>query len=619
MIIIYVDILTPRVVQSVEFFLKGVNNMKNFKLINNYIKGKRLTYTFAILATIVSSLFTVVSPLVIRTTVDSIIGPKPIDSKVLNYIFSLANFKTISGKLIFAAFIIVILSIFNGIFMYLRGKFASDAAETLAKNLKDDLYSSILKSNYQFYSKYQSGDVIQRCTSDVETVRRFIAGQFVEIGRTIFLASMIIYLMLSINAKMAFFSTITIPFSFYISYWFFRKVEKQFKLADEAEAELSTVVQENITGARVVKAFARENFEIQKFSEKNKNYRDLDFKLVMTFARFWSFSDFISLTQILLVIVIGSYFAIKQEITIGTLVAFSSYVAMLLWPIRQLGRIFSDLGKMKVSLKRIYEILNEEKEDLDSGIIDIKLKGDIEFKDVWFGYTKDKPILKGVSFRIKHGQTVAFFGTTGSGKSTIIYLLLRLYDYNSGSITIDGIELRNISKKTLRKNIGIVPQEAFLYSKTVKENIKITKRKAKEEEIIESAKIAAIHEDIMDFENKYETLIGEKGVTLSGGQRQRLTIARAIIKEFPIIIFDDSLSAVDTETEEKIREQLRKNSKKRTTILISHRISSIKDADLIIVLENGIVTNIGTHKELIKQEGLYKRVWKIQSLVKNES
>jgi ATP-binding cassette subfamily B protein len=584
------------------------------------MKGKRLIYFFAILSTILSSIITVVSPLVIKTTVDSIIGQKPIESKWINYIFSLSYIKdTVSGKLLIAALIIILLSIFNGVFMYLRGRFASEASETLSKRLKDELYSTILKSDYNFYSKYQSGDVIQRCTSDVETVRNFIVNQFVEVGRTIFLTGMIAYVMISMNLKMALISMITIPVSFLLTYYFFKKVQNQFKIADEAEAELSTIIQENITGVRVVKAFAREDFEKEKFNDKNRNYRNLDFNLGLTFAKFWSLSDFISLTQILIVIVIGSYFAVRQEITIGTLVAFSSYIGMLLWPIRQLGRIFSDLGKMKVSLKRINEILSEEKEDLESGFNNIKLKGNIVFKDVWFGYKKDRPILKGVSFEIKQGQTVAFFGSTGSGKSTIISLLLRLYEYDSGSITIDGIELKNISKKTLRKNIGVVPQEAFLFSKTVKENIKITKIKAKDAEVIESAKIASVHDDITQFENSYETLIGEKGVTLSGGQRQRLTIARTIIKEFPILIFDDSLSAVDTETEEKIRQELKEKSKERTTILISHRISSVKDADLIIVLEKGVVTNIGTHEELINQEGLYKKVWKIQSLIKKEA
>jgi len=602
------------------FLFKGGKHMNNFYLIGKYMKGKRLIYFFAILSTIVSSIITVILPLIIKTTVDSIIGQKPIESKWINYIFSLSHFQdTVSGKLFIAALIIILLSIFNGVFMYLRGRFASEASETLSKRLKDELYSTILKSDYYFYSKYQSGDVIQRCTSDVETVRNFVVNQFVEIGRTIFLTGMITYVMISMNLKMALISMITIPVSFLLTYYFFKKVQKQFKLADEAEAALSTVLQENITGVRVVKAFAREDYEKEKFNNRNRKYRNLDFNLGLTFAKFWSLSDLISLTQILIVIVIGSYFAIRQEITIGTLVAFSSYIGMLLWPIRQLGRIFSDLGKMKVSLKRINEILSEEKEDVESGLSDIKLKGDIVFKDVWFGYTKDKPILKGVSFKIKHGQTVAFFGSTGSGKSTIISLLLRLYDYDAGSITIDGIELKNISKKTLRKNIGVVPQEAFLFSKTVKENIKITKIKAKDEEVIESAKIAAVHDDITQFENSYETLIGEKGVTLSGGQRQRLTIARTIIKEFPILIFDDSLSAVDTETEEKIRQELKEKSKERTTILISHRISSVKDADLIIVLEKGVVTNIGTHKELINQDGLYKKVWKIQSLIKKES
>ncbi|SHH23448.1 ABC transporter ATP-binding protein [Thermosipho atlanticus] len=594
--------------------------MNNFQLVNKYMKGKRLIYFFAIFATIISSIFTVISPLVIKITVDSIIGNSPIQSKWLNYLFTMSLFQnTVSGKLLIAALIIIALSILTGLFMYIRGRFASEASETLAKRLKDDLYSTILKSDYHFYSKYQSGDIIQRCTSDVETVRKFVVNQFVEIGRTIFLAGMIAYIMFSISLKMAFISTIFIPVSFLITYSFFKKVEKQFRLADEAEAELSTVLQENITGIRVVKAFAREDYEKEKFNIKNHKYRDLDFNLVLTFAKFWSLSDFISLTQTLMVIVIGSYFAIKQEITIGTLVAFSSYIGMLLWPIRQLGRIFSDLGKTKVSLKRINEILSEEKEDIEKGIKDIKLEGNIVFKDVWFGYKKEKPILKGISFEIKNGQTVAFFGSTGSGKSTIISLLLRLYDYNLGLITIDGIELKNISKKTLRENIGVVPQESFLFSKNIQENIKITKIKATNEEVVESAKTAAVHDDIMNFEQKYETIVGEKGVTLSGGQRQRLTIARTIIKEYPILIFDDSLSAVDTETEEKIRNEIKKKSKNRTTILISHRISSVKDADLIVVLDKGMVTNIGTHEELIRQKGLYKKVWEIQSIVKNET
>lgn len=322
--------------------------------------------------------------------------------------------------------------------------------------------------------------------------------------------------------------------------------------------------------------------------------------------------------QTALVVLIGSYFAANGKITIGTLLVFVSYEGMLLWPVRQMGRILSDMGKMTISLSRIHEILTQDRENLDEGIKDIEIKGNIEFSSVTFGFDDKNYVLKDISFKIEAGQTVAFFGSTGSGKSTIISLLLRLYDYKKGSIKIDGIELKDISKSFIRQKIGVVPQDAFLYSKTIKENIAITNPDAELEEIYRASQIASIHDTIMEFEDGYDTLVGEKGITLSGGQRQRITIARTVLKDYPILVFDDSLSAVDTETEAKIRNALKERSKNTTTIIISHRITSVKDADIIIVLDKGKVTNIGNHEKLIREEGLYKRVWEIQSLIERD-
>lgn len=591
--------------------------MKDFKVLMRYFRGYTFSYVLAIIFTALAIVFSRLVPLVVKFAIDNVLGGKPPESGFTLYLY---NFFGGKEQLITNLWVLgvglLILSFFNGLFSFLREKFAGTTSESIAKNLRDDLYNVILKANYDFYSKFQSGDVIQRCTSDVENVRRFLAADAISVWRIIFMIAFVLYVMVNLDSKMTFISSAVIPLLTGTAFWFFLKVKKHFEKVDEAEAAVTTVVQENITGVRVVKAFTREEYEIEKFIKKNSEYRSLDFNLLKHFAYFWTISDFLALTQFALVIVLGSYYAIKGEITIGTFVAFTTYVGMLLWPVRELGILLSNFGKVRVSLKRINEILSYELEDL-SEKDDYKIEGEIEFKDVWFGYNPEHPVLKGVSFKIGKGETVAFFGSTGSGKSTIVSLIMKLYTPDSGKILIDGMDINDIPKRILRKHIGLVPQEAFLFSKTVKENISITKPEASEIEVIESAKLAAVHEDVVKLEKGYDTIVGEKGVTLSGGQRQRITIARTLLRDYPILIFDDSMSAVDTETEVQIRQAIRERSKEATTIIISHRISSIKDADKIIVFENGVITNIGTHEELINQPGLYQKVWKIENLLKN--
>ncbi|MEN3043051.1 MAG: ABC transporter ATP-binding protein [Fervidobacterium sp.] len=591
--------------------------MKDFKMLLKYFRGYTTQYVFAIIFTAFSIVFSRLVPVIVKFTIDNVIGGKVPNSGFWLYVYNLFGGKNyLEENLWVIGIVLLIFSFLNGLFSFLREKLAGQTSESIVKNLRDDLYNVILKAKYDFYSNFQSGDVIQRCTSDVETVRRFLYVDAISVWRIVFMIIFVLYVMINLNLKMTIISSAVIPLLTGTAFWFFLMVKKHFEKVDEAEASVTAAVQENITGVRVVKAFTREGYEIQKFIKKNSEYRELDLKLLALFAKFWTISDFLALTQFALVVVLGSYYAIREEITIGTLVAFTTYVGMLLWPVRELGIILSNFGKVRVSLKRINEILSYELEDLfcDS---EFELKGDIEFKDVWFGYNPERPVLKGVSFEIRKGETVAFFGGTGSGKSTIISLLMRLYEPNSGKIMIDGKEISLIPKVVLRRNIGLVPQEAFLFSETVKENISVTNPEASHEEIVSSAVSAAVHDDIMQLEKGYDTLVGEKGVTLSGGQRQRITIARTFLREYPILIFDDSMSAVDTDTEKQIIQAIKQRSKNATTIIVSHRISSIKEADKIIVLENGIITNIGRHEELVNQPGLYQKVWKIESLLKN--
>lgn len=583
-----------------------------------FMRGYRLKYIGASIAIILSSLLSVAIPIIIKTSIDSILGSKAIDNKYLLYAFDYVGGRDyLRQNLYIVALLIVLVTALNGLFMYIKGKWANEAAESTAKNIRDSLYKHLQNVHYDFHIEAKTGDLIQRCTSDVETIKSFLAVQFVEIGRTVFMVLFILSIMFYLNAKYALVSISLIPFIFIASYVFFKKVRRQFQLCDEAEGEISTVLQENLTGIRVVKSFNRENFEISKFEEKNKTYRDLLLKLMNTFAFFWSSSDAMCMFQTFLVVIYGVYLASKGDITLGTLVVFISYIGMLLWPIRQLGRILSDMGKSFVSISRINEILNAPLEDRDTGIKP-NIKGEIEFSNLSFSYKDDKKVIKNVSFKINQGETVAIIGPTGSGKSTLAYLLLGLYDYTLGSIKIDGIELKEINKSHLRQNIGLVPQDCFLFSKTIKENIAITDNNLDDEEIYEASKVADIHETILGFEKQYETQLGEKGVNLSGGQKQRLAIARCIVKNYKILIFDDSLSAVDTETEQNIRLALKERSKDTTTLIITHRLTTAHEADKIIVLDKGKIVEMGRHDELINKGGFYKRLWDIQSELDEE-
>ena len=593
--------------------------MRQLKKLMPLLSGYRLIFILAMITVTLSQLFYAAGPIVLSTAIDSIIGSNPAANPLAALFMDfLGGRNALRESLWIIGVIIVANTGLRGIFLYLKGYYSAKASENVSMNLRDRLYDHIQKLPYSYHVKTDTGDLIQRCTSDVETIRRFLGVQLVEVAGSLSMLFFILWSMLSLNRGMTLYSMVLVPVIFGFAYAFFKRIQRDFKEADEAEAKLSTTLQENLTGIRVVKAFAREAFELEKFDARNSSYRTSVNKLIDNLAVYWSLSDFFSMFQVGIVIVAGSIMVVQGRITIGVLVAFISYVNMLIWPVRQLGRVLTDMGKATVSIDRVDEILSIPQEDLIVNGQEPEISGEIEFKDVSFSYDGSKDVLHSIGFKVKKGDTVAIMGPTGAGKSTLVNLLPRLYDYTSGSVKIDGIELKEIDRHWIRKNIALVLQEPFLYARTIKDNIRFTDPDKQDKSVFQAAKVASIHNDIISFEKKYETMVGERGVSLSGGQKQRMAIARAIITETPIVIFDDSLSAVDTETDIEIRKALEKRKNIATTFVISHRISTVSNANMIIVLDKGKIVQSGTHRELISQEGLYKRIYDIQSSVEME-
>ena len=582
------------------------------------MKGSKLLYLFGIISIGLSTFIMMIRPLILTYTLDTILGKQ--ESNLPGWFARILHLEMAGSRsveLLWNASIFLLLTIAGGYFMYLKGILSAKAAEKSAMKMRNQLYEHLQSKSYEYHVKVESGDIMQRCTSDVETVRVFFAGHMTELGRAIFILGIVSVFMIQLNIKMMFISLILMPIIFLFSFYFFKKVRKKFKEVDEAEGSLSNVIQENLTGIRVVRAFARQEFEIEKYERKNSAFRDRIRELLRIMASFWAISDWICLMQISLVIIIGAYWTVTGTLTLGTYLAFILYVERLLWPIRQMGRILTDMGKMFVARDRIGKILMNEDEFKQNNALKPLISGKIEFKDVSFSYEKQHQILKNINFTVEPGETIAILGPTGSGKSTLVHLLTRLYEPSHGEILIDGVPICDIDKKYLREQIGIVLQEPFLFNRSVKENISLAHKKASDKDVYETAATAAVHSVIMKFDKKYETEVGEGGVTLSGGQKQRIAIARILIKNPPVLIFDDSLSAVDTITDESIRRSLKNREKKSTTFIISHRITTLSEADKIIILEDGSISDIGSHKELIQREGLYKRIWNIQSAVSN--
>lgn len=578
-------------------------------------------FLWALIATIMMVIIGFLTPLLLSEIVDSILGSEPFTMPdfLMNPINDLGGRDFLRQNLWIPALALILMNIVNGVFTFIKGRSSAIASENIARKLRNDLYRHLQHLPFAYHVKAQAGELIQRCTSDVDTIRRFLAVQVMEVVNTVLMVVIAMSILLPRSVPITLYSLILVPPLFCFATWFFKMVHKSFEVADEADGVLNAVLQENLSGVRVVRAFGQQEREVEKFDRVNNDLRKKNLRLNELLAIYWGGGDAISMTQTLLTLVVCIIYACNGWITVGTLIVFTSTLGMLLFPIRQLGRTLSDAGKAMVSMKRVQAILHEEAEPDEPNAMKPDLHGDIVFDHVSFAYPDDNVlVLRDVSFTIPAGKTAAVLGGTGSGKSTMMYLLQRLYTPTSGKITIGGVDIQQIDRKYLRAHVGLILQEPFLYSKSIRENVGITAPEQEAERIEHAADIASASGFIAKADKGWETVVGERGVTLSGGQKQRIAIARTLLKDNNILIFDDSLSAVDTETDAQIRAALRHEQKDVTTLIISHRVTTLSQADLILVLENGQITQQGTHAELCSQPGLYQRINSIQNALEEE-
>ena len=584
-------------------------------LLAEALKGQGRFFLVGVIGVLCSVVISYLTPIVTSFVIDFVLGgDRSSLPPFLNKLTASLTTEQLVKLLWAPALFLLALTLLNCVFSYLRGKYVSLASEGVTKSIRNRIYRHLMNLPYDYHKHVQTGDIVQRCTSDIDMIRRFIGMRLLELLRTVVLISTSFFIIFNIHRTMALVSSLMVPLMFGLSLAFFSKIKKVFVACDEAEGQLSTFMQENFSGMRVVRAFGQQASEIERFRKLNDSYLSLYTDMTKVDSAFWGFSDALGAVQIELTFIGAILFCLAGDFTVGKVTLFLSYTNMMVWPARQLGRIIADLSKAAISLGRLDEIMAEETEKETGACLEPEISGNIRFENVSFAYEEGDDVLSDVSFEVKAGQTVAILGATGSGKSSLVHLLQRLYRPTGGRIEIDGVDINDIERHHLRRHIGIVLQEPFLYSRSIMENIRIVKPDAAEEEVYSQARIASVHDVIESFENGYDTMVGERGVTLSGGQKQRVAIARMLMQQAPILVFDDSLSAVDTETDTKIRTALRSRRKGVTTFIISHRITTLCEADFIIVLENGRITQQGTHEELLQQEGLYSRIAGIQTM-----
>ena len=596
---------------------KKKNTKQNIKLLGRFLKGSRLLFAVSVLAAMITALADMIIPQIIRMAIDNAIGgAEPTQPPfVLAFVESLGGFAWLGKHLWIMALGIVIVAIVKALGQYLFRVCNTKAAETLVKTMRDSLFSHIERLPYAWHGKNRTGDIIQRCTSDIDTMKNFVAEQLTQVFRIVILLVFSIVFMMRMDAGLTLIALAPMPVIIGYSLIFHRKIGKGFAECDESEGILSAMVQENLTGVRVVRAFGRERYERDRFEAQNKHYTDLWIKLDAVMARYWSSADVLSGLQVMLVVVFGAVYCIEGRMITGEYIAFISYNAMLVWPIRMLGRMISEMSKAGVSLDRIAYIMSAEKEAASEKGLTPALNQDIVFDHVSFAYEDSPEMLHDISFTLPAGRTLGILGGTGSGKSTLMALLNKLYllPEGGGRISIGGVDIRDIDTDYLRRGIGMVLQEPFLFSRSLKDNIAITRPDMTLEEVREVSRAACLDDSVMEFSKAYETFVGERGVTLSGGQKQRAAIARTLAQNSPIMIFDDSLSAVDTETDAKIRHALEERFGSASIILISHRITTLSKADQVLVLEKGRIIEAGSPEDLKQSGGLYQKIYEIQS------
>ena len=608
----------------------GEDIKRPYALLWRLSRGSRGLYAAAFLFMFGGVVCSFLLPQVIRFVVDNVVGGLPVSDVPLipRLAAMLGGVEGLRANLVIAGLMVLGIAGTGGVCNYIYRRALSMGAEGLVKRLRDMLYEHIQHLPYEWHIEVQTGDIIQRCTSDVEVVRNFAFNQLTEMVRAVVLVAFAYSILFPMNFVLAIASFAFLPVIFAYSFIFLRRVSVRFLAADEAEGELLSIAQENFTGVRVVRAFGRERFEVDRFGVQNNLFAELWMKLGELLSTYWGLGDFLTGLQMVTICAVGAWQAASGRLTLGEFIVFLNYNTMIIWPVRGLGRVLSEASKTGVSLGRIEEILSARIEsDPPDAILPEKgrerepFEGDIVFDRVNFSYDGQNRVLRDISFTAKRGRTLGILGATGSGKTTVAQLICRLYDVEpgQGEIRIGGVDVRHFGRQWLRRNVGIVLQEPFLYSRTIRENIASLASHYSEEQIREATGISQVDEAIEQFANGYETIVGERGVTLSGGQKQRVAIARTILENPPIMIFDDSLSAVDTETDARIRAALGRRTQDVTTIIIAHRIASISDADYVLVMEDGRIAEQGTPAELMGREGIFRRVSDMQRCVEEDS
>ena len=575
--------------------------------------GQRVRYV----AMAASNLFMFAGPLIGKYAIDAVVEQDLGHGIVPLAALAASSDAPTNMYLWLSALLAVTATAAGGGFHYLRGRWAAQASERIVQRLRDVLYRHLEHLPARFHDAADTGDLVQRCSSDVETLRVFLSSDIVEIGRAVILVLTVLPILVWLDPALALVSVALLPPITAFAYVFFANVKTVFQQTDESEAAMTAVLQENLTGIRVVRAFARQDYEIAKFADKNRIFRDNNNRLIRLMGWYWATSDFFAVAQIGAVLIVGGWWVATGHLTVGTLFAFMTYTSMIIWPVRQLGRVLTDSGKAVVALGRVNEILAEPEEAPALHTPDGHAMGQISIRGLTFGYEGSQghdgtAVLTNVDLDIAAGETIALVGPPGSGKSTLIRLLLRLYEYTDGSIRLDGRELRELDRKWVRQQFGIVMQEPFLYSRSIRDNLLVGRAQADTEAIARAVRDAAIDGAIDEFPEGFDALVGERGVTLSGGQRQRLALARALLKDPPILVLDDALSAIDTGTEKRILAALTRRRGRHTTLVVAHRLSSVMHADRIIVLDGGRIRQVGSHEQLATEDGPYRELCRIQ-------
>lgn len=509
------------------------------------------------------------------------------------------------------------ISVFIAAFRYFWRINIMGAARKMEYTLRNMLFAHLQSLPTEFFNHNKTGDLMAHATNDIQAVRMALGPGIVNAVDALFLTTIIIFMMArTISLKLTLIGLLPLPIMLGVGVGFGRVIHGRFRKVQEAFALLTDRAQENFAGIRVVKGFARENSEVERFREVNELNVTRNMELVRIHALFHPLVGYLASLSFILVLGYGGILVLDGTITIGDFIAFNSYLGMLTWPVMAIGWVMNMIQRGKASMDRLNDIFNQQSDILDPENSAVQtLEGGIELNNLTFSYPNARtPVLKNVSAKIEPGQVIGIIGRTGSGKTTLLNLLLRLYNVEPGMIKLDGVDLDQVPLQVLRENIGYVPQDSFLFSATIRENIDFSGSRNDLNKVEEYAKIAQVYDNIVEFPEQFETVVGERGVTLSGGQKQRISIARALIKEPQILILDDSLSAVDTETEEAILQNLREVFPGKTVIIVAHRISTLQGADQIFVLEEGEISQNGTHDQLVKEEGLYKELYQKQLL-----